>query len=200
MKIAIWAGAFALIPFCPLSAVAQSVPVAIASEGLDSKPEPQALATAREIIRVGFPEDKRLAMFSGAIDAMTSQMRATMMGELNNDPGAKAIVDGKIDAFIAIGKTVLAQHIPGFMDAYAQGYSREFSQAELTDILGFVKTPAGTHFLSRSSAIIADPAFAAANQSYMRDLQPHIQQMQRELMAELTDYLIKNPPKPAKTS
>ena len=163
-------------------------------------PGPLALDTAREIIRFGFPEDKRVAMFSSVVDALTTQMRSSMMGELNNDPGAKAIVDRKIDEFLVTGKVVLTRHIPGFMDAYAHAYAREFSQAELTEILAFVKTPAGTHFLSRNSALISDPAFVTENQAYMRDLQPLIQQMQKDLMGDLIGYFAKHPPKPTKSS
>lgn len=180
----------------PAFAQASPGPPAAVPAGLD----PQALATAREVIRIGYPEEKRLAMFSTALDPLLAQMRSVMMADMNNDPGAKALVDAKLDSFIVMGKGVLAKHIPSFMDAYAQAYAREFSASELNDLLAFVKTPAGGHFLSRSSALISDPAFVSANRAYMVDLQVPIRQMQYELMEELKAYFIKHPPKPSKTS
>nr|WP_246438804.1 DUF2059 domain-containing protein [Novosphingobium piscinae] len=82
------------------------------------------------------------------------------------------------------------------MDAYAKGYAREFSVPELEELLTFVKTPVGSHFFLRSSAILADPAFAAANQDYIRELQPQIERMRETLTRELVEHFSKNPPKP----
>lgn len=187
----------ALAALAPAAATAaQPAPATPATAALDAR----ALATAREIIRVGFPEDKRIEMFSGVVDTMTGQMRSAMMPSLNNDPVAKGMVERKLDSFIPQGKAVMVQHIPAFMDAYAQGYAREFSQAELDQILVFAKTPVGQHYFLRSSAIIADPAFAEANKAYLRELQPLVEKMQRELVAELTAYFMKHPPKPAGSS
>lgn len=189
------AAALVLIP-APAVAQSSAVPAAPADREID----PAALATAREIIRVGFPEEQRTAMFGQVVDSMSAQVRSAMMGPLNNDPGAKAIVERKLTQFLASGKAVMVRHIPAFMDAYAKAFAREFSPAELIAILDFVKTPAGSRFLSRSSVIVSDPAFAAANEAYLRELQPLMQAMQMELRTEMRAYLSQNPPKPTRPS
>ena len=191
----------ASIPVLPAPALAEEpAQAAPAPAPAPAELDPQALATAREVIRVGYPEEKRVAMFNAIMDSLLKQMRSVMMADISNDPGAKALVDAKIDSFVVTGKAVLAKHIPAFMESFAQGYAREFSASELTDILGFVKTPAGSHFLARSSAIISDPAFVSANRDYMLDLQAPMHQMQTELIDELKAYFTKHPPKPARKS
>lgn len=162
-----------------------------------SEPEPRALDLGREIVRLGFPEEMRAGMFGGAVDAMTGQMRDAMLARFNNDPAARAIMDRSLDSFIVAGKEVMLRHIPAFMNAYATGYARAFPVAELEQILAFVKTPAGAHFLQRSPTILADPAFAAANQDYIRDLQPLIEQMRTKVTRELVDHFRDHPPKPS---
>lgn len=164
---------------------------------LPAERDPAALATAREIIRLGYPEERRLAMFSGVLDTLVGQMKSAVMSQLDNDPGAKAIVEHSVDRTLQSSKGVLAKHIPAFMDAYAQAYSREFTPAELDEILAFVKTPAGAHFFSRSPSMMADPAVAAANTAYMRELEPLIGQMREQMLKELMAYLAAHPPKPS---
>jgi hypothetical protein len=185
---------------CAAPALAQPVAPPPAPASPASEVDPAALAMAREIIRIGFPEDKRVGMFIGTVNTLTSQIRTATMARLNNDPGAKAIVDAKLDKFLGSAHDVLVAHIPDFMDAYGHAYAREFSMAELGELLAFVKTPAGAHFFQRSSALISDPRFATANAAYLRDLQPLSDKMRDELIAELTDYFVKHPPKPTGSS
>ena len=158
-------------------------------------PDPARLALAREIIAIGFPEGKREALFFSAIDAMLKQMRKVMLAEMQNDVGASEIANRKIDGFINATKGVLRAHIPALMDGMAQGYAREFSSEELTQLRAFAATSGGQHFFLRSSAVIGDPSFAAANESYMRELQPMIGTMREALTAELTTYFTAHPPK-----
>ncbi|MFM9937154.1 MAG: hypothetical protein ACKVOL_13270 [Novosphingobium sp.] len=158
-------------------------------------PDPERLALAREVIAIGFPEAEREALFFDAVDAMVKQTRKVMLAQMQNDVGATAISDRKIEGFVQKSKTVLRSHIPALMDGMAQGYAREFSSEDLIQIRAFATTSSGQHFFLRSSAIIGDPGFAAANESYLRDLQPMIGQMRDELTAELTAYFAKHPPK-----
>ena len=194
------AGGAALLTF-PAAAQPVAPPLPAPAPAASPAPvDPQALAIAREIIRVGFPQEKRLALFSGVADAMVSQMKTVLFARFDNDPAARVIVERALAKYVVTAKSVLAQHIPAFMDAYAQGYAREFSPAELEQILAFVKTPAGAHFVLRGSAIISDPAFAAANQDYIRELQPVIETMRDNLTRELTEYYRQHSPKPSAAS
>lgn len=157
--------------------------------------DPTRLALARDVIATGFPPEKREALFFAAVDGLIAQMRKVMFAELNNDPGAAAIVNRKVDEFLGKSKGVMVAHIPALMDGMAQAYAREFTVEELTQYRAFAATPGGQHFFLRSSAIISDPAFAAANESYMRELQPLIGKMRDELTAEMIAYFKVHPPK-----
>ncbi|WP_298282701.1 DUF2059 domain-containing protein [Novosphingobium sp.] len=157
--------------------------------------DPARLVIAREIVGIAFPTDKREAIFGGAMDAMLEQMRATMFSSMKNDPGAEKIVNGKVDGFVAGSKVILRRHIPSMLDAVAEAYTREFSEAELTELRAFAQTNTGTHFLQRSSAVMSDPSFRASNEAYMRDLMPSIEKMRTELLEDLTRYFMEHPPK-----
>jgi hypothetical protein len=82
----------------------------------------------------------------------------------------------------------------------AKAYTREFSEAELSDMRAFARTDTGRHFFQRSSAVMSDPSFKAANEAYMRDLMPSVTRMQTELVDELSNYFRENPPKDSAAS
>lgn len=188
-----------ILPAIVVPAAKAGEPAAVTapqSDGLD----PAKVEIARQIIATGFPVGKREAIFGNAIDAMLVQMRSTMLLSLKNDPGAERLVNSKIDSFVLESKTILNGHIPALMDAMAQAYSREFSLAELSELRAFADTPAGQHFFLRSSAVLSDPSFRAANEAYMRDLMPTIDKMREETVRDLMAYFAKNPPKPSSGS
>ncbi|MDE2403481.1 MAG: DUF2059 domain-containing protein [Sphingomonadales bacterium] len=160
-----------------------------------AEPDARALALAREIVRVGYPEDKRETLFGAAADAMLKQMREVMLAKLNNDPAAKAIIEDSIARFVVLGKGVMTRHIPAFMEGYAHAYAREFTPAELETILAFVRTPAGSHFFLRASSILSDPTFVQANAAYLRELQPLIDDMRESLTKRLLEYYQAHPPR-----
>lgn len=179
---------------------AQPAPVAIAPPAAPAPIDPERLALARDIIATGFPTDQREALFFGAVDTLISQMRKVTMAQIRNDAGAAAIIDRKLDTFIAEGKIVLCAHIPALMDGMAHGYARTFTRAELLDLKAFVNTPTGQRFFLRSPQIMRDPDFAAQNEAYLRDLQPQIGRMQAELAREMLEYMAAHPPKPSSPS
>ena len=61
------------------------------------------------------------------------------------------------------------------------------------NIRAFAESPVGGHYLSRSSALLGDPAVAAANTAYFTDIAALAQQERQKLQAELTDYLTAHP-------
>ena len=183
--------AFASAAVAAISGGAQAEEVAAPTVAL----APAKLAIAHEIVTIAYPVETREAVFNGAMDAMLAQTRDSIFDSLKNDPGAEHIVVSKVDSFVAKGKSILKGHIPAMMDGLAMAYAREFSEAELKELRTFAQSPTGSHFLQRSSVVLSDPDFAAANQAYMRELQPAIEKMQKELVAELTAYFIEHPPK-----
>lgn len=192
------AGALALAALLHSPAAsAQADPVsAVAASDVD----PVRLAIASEIVAIAFPEDKREAIFGSAMDATLEQMRATMFSSLKNDPEAEKIVNRKVDSFVAGSKVILRSHMQDLLDALAKAYTREFSEAELSDMRAFARTDTVRHFFQRSSAVMSDPSFKAANEAYMRDLMPSVTRMQTELVDELSNYFRENPPKDSAAS
>ena len=78
------------------------------------------VAIARQIIDLGFPEERREAMFFATVDQMTMQMRESVLANIEEqDPGAIAILDEWLAEYIADGKTILRSHIPNLMNAWA---------------------------------------------------------------------------------
>ena len=62
------------------------------------------VAIARQIIDLGFPEERREAMFFATVDQMTMQMRESVLANIEEqDPGAIAILDEWLAEYIADG-------------------------------------------------------------------------------------------------
>lgn len=148
----------------------------------------ERLALARQIVETGYPPAAREQLYFGTVDQVTAQMREASLSQLPADPGAEKILDAWLSDWIDQGKSILRQHIPALMDGLAQGYANIFTTRELNDILAFVRTSSGQRFLLGSTAVIADPAFAGANQKYMNEVMARLPSAQEELRKELEAY------------
>ena len=164
-----------------------ALPLAIAALALTPAQaladEARETALATQIVELGYPEDQRVAMFGGAIDAMSSQMLAAMPE--NMPPAVLAIVKDEQASFNASAKQVLESHIPDLMSALAVAYRDEFSEAELEELLVFMKSPVGRGFFVRSTKLIENPRFAAANQAYMQEIVGMMPDMQARLKSRI---------------
>jgi hypothetical protein len=74
-----------------------------------------------------------------------------------------------------------------------QAYAREFTLDELRQIRAFADSPAGGHYLSRSTALVADPYVVAANQNYLKEATDLATSLRPELLAKVNAYLAKHP-------
>ncbi|WP_408590823.1 hypothetical protein [Novosphingobium sp.] len=184
----------------PVQAMAAGPATVPAASDPSAAPDPERLAIATEVIDQGFPAADREPMFFGAIDGLIAQLRTVHLAQIQNDPGAAAILNRKLDRYIAQAKDVLRTHIPALMGAMARAYSREFTKDELIQLRAFAATSAGRHFFLRSASLLRDPDFAAANVAYARELQPGLVRMRDELTAELKAYFMQHPPKPSSDS
>ena len=86
-------------------------------------------------------------------------------------------------------KAHLLTHVPRLMDALAQSYAAVFSLEELVDIRDFAATSSGRRFMQLSPAIVAEPAFAQANQTLMNESLGIVRRRQDELARRLTEWL-----------
>lgn len=154
-------------------------------------PDPDRLAAARELVDIAFPAENRSQLFANSIRTMMAQARAAMVDPLGEqlDEGARQIIERYLARMqLQITKSADAA-IPIFFDAYARAYARQFTRDELIEITAFVTTPTGSKYFQRSSELLADPDFAAANTAYMKSALEALRPMQAELVQELTVYL-----------
>jgi hypothetical protein len=158
MKIAAAAAALLLAAFVTTGAAAQDA-------------DPAKMAEAQAVVAGVMPPEQRDQMVEQATRDLTGQIAASLDLDEIGDDGLVALFNAyRKDVMTAVMPTVHA-NMPKLSDAIAVAYTHEFSLAELKDIRAFAQTPSGKHYLSRSSAILGDPAVAAANTAYLRDVQ-----------------------------
>ncbi|MCW1428282.1 DUF2059 domain-containing protein [Novosphingobium sp. JCM 18896] len=179
-----FACALALAPALLLSAPAWAEPVATT--------DPAAIAHAREIVETIMPPDRRSTMVADMMRTLTDQMRPTML-EQSGDPALRRIIDSHLAKVLDRLTPVTERYMPRLIDAMAEAYTHEFSPAELDEVARFARTPAGRRYLSRSTAIMADPAVAAANRTYFVEAQEASLSSQTELQSAIAGYLLKHP-------
>ena len=130
------------------------------------------------------------------MDQMTVQLRQAMAGQMPANPGAETILDRWLADWMVESKAIMRQHIPALMDGLAQGYANIFTAQELSDILAFVSTPSGQRYIVGATAVIADPAFANANQAYMNEVLARLPAAQEDLRIELEAYFAQQQQQP----
>jgi hypothetical protein len=69
-------------------------------------------------------------------------------------------------------------------EASAQAYAREFSAAELKDMIAFAETPTGKHYLARGAAVETDPGILKAQMEIMEGLGPIMEQVGTDMAKE----------------
>ncbi len=142
---------------------------------------------SRQIIDIAYPEAERFAMFSKVADQMETQMRQSVEG-LIDDEGASEIIRRYQADVREKQSSVLEKHIPLLMDAWVTAYADIFSEKELRDILSFVRTDSGRTFMMRSTDVLSNQHFAAANQAYIDDAMGVAMQEMPKMMEEIVAY------------
>ena len=139
---------------------------------------------AGDIIANGFPPETRLEMFDATIEQMLAQMRASLP-QLGQDPKLDAAFDRHVSRVRETAMQVLAGHVDPIMDSLVVAYADEFTEAELRGLHGFIMSPEGRGFLSRTAEVNGHPAFAAANQAYMTEYLSHMPDLMQQLRADV---------------
>ncbi len=144
----------------------------------------ESIDIGRAIVAVLFPPEQK--------DAMMRQMMITLMGQMKNsfltssgDQDVDALLGRWVDNLPERLMPLLGRHMVNLTEAMACAYAREFGLAELRDIRAFAFSPSGRHYLSVSTALLADPSVAAANETYLRDAKSEIEKMGGELRKEI---------------
>jgi hypothetical protein len=177
----------------PLAAAANAGNVqannAEAQQAAETSSNQQAeLAEAHAIIEIMFPPATRQKMFDDMLSSLMAQMRQGLLADSPTDPGVNAILSKFLDKSIDAQKQLLQRHTPAIMAAMAVAYINEFSLAELTDVHAFAMTPSGRRYLTRSLAMVSDPAVAKVNAVMIADSQKLAVAMRDELKAEIAAY------------
>ncbi|UAB77081.1 DUF2059 domain-containing protein [Erythrobacter sp. SCSIO 43205] len=180
--------------FAASLALASSHTPALAQEAggdaLVAEPSAAKLALALEIIDLGFPEETREEIFFASMDQMMVQTReASLKAYGLDDEGAIAVLDQWLADYILESKEVLRSHIPSLMAGMQRSYAAMFTLQELRDIRAFVATPSGQRFFELSSAVLAEPNFANANQAYMDEVQAQMPAAMQDLIGRLQSFL-----------
>jgi hypothetical protein len=156
--------------------------------------DPARLALGRQVIAIMYPPERRDAMINEMVSALMAQIRGgTQLPPMFSDPGLKAIMDRAFASMPARLAPVISRHLPRMHEAIAAAYAREFSAAELTEIVAFGRTPAGRRYFQQSGGLLSDRDVAAANTAYIGEAQQMNQQFSAQVRQEVTEYLAKHP-------
>ena len=162
--------------------------------GLAQTVDPARLALGRQVIAIIYPPERRDAMMNEMVSALMVQIRGgTQLPPMFSDPGLKAIMDRAFASMPARLMPVIIRNLPRMHEAIATAYAREFTNAELTEIVAFGRTPAGRRYFQQSGNLLADRDVAAANTAYIGEAQGLNQQFSAQVRQEVTEYLSKHP-------
>ena len=199
MKAVIAATAFATLVTAAAPGFAEEVqkPATVAAPeqpgtGPACPVDPSSLAIAHEILTLGFPPEKREQMFASVIDAIMAQARSNVqLQKFSDDKEFQAILDRSNLRMMEAMKASISAAIPDYFEAMARAYARDFSADDLNAILSFVKTPAGQHYLERSSQIVKDPDVALAGRRMTAQLMAKLPDIMAENIKDAEDYVAK---------
>jgi hypothetical protein len=127
------------------------------------------------------------------MNAMLDQMKDGMPLEQISDPGLRQILLDHLASVPKLLRPTTTAFLPKQMDAVAQAYARMFSLPELKDIAAFARTSSGKSFLARSTEVMSDPAVAAVNAEYFREVQAVNARVAPELSRKMQDYVKAHP-------
>lgn len=180
MRIAAVVGAFLLAAVVTSGAAAQDA-------------DPAEMTEARAIVATLMPPEQRNQMVEQAINNLTGQVAASLDLDKIGDTGLVSLFADYRKDVIASAMPTVRSNLPKIAEAMAVAYTHEFSLAELKDIHAFAETSSGRHYLSRSSAILGDPAVAAVNTQYIRELQQAAAPRMEAFKAKVTAYFAAHP-------
>ena len=141
-------------------------------------PSPERVALARQFVALTGAAHNPLA----GIDAGMWQQAASEMP----DKAARADAEQKVKQLLAGLQPTVNQLMPIIEESYALAYAREFTADELRQMVAFVQTPAGKHFMSEWSVVESDDAIVDAEGRLWEAVGPVMQELREVLCAERT--------------
>jgi len=185
-----------------LSAAGSALPVRAADPAPAVEAEvfdPALLEKAHVLVDLVLPPAERDKMFEGIMNATMSNMLAGMMdGQtqlrdlMNQNEEIRTEFVAFIDRQRQMALDDLRATTPDLVDAYAHFYARNFTAAEMDEVIAFVRTPAGAKYMRQSSTIMADPDVAAWQRRITARQQARTEQEIRALSEKITTILQNN--------
>jgi len=145
---------------------------------------PTNLQLAQEIVDQGFPEEGRMAIFSGVASQLIAQIRNSLP-KLGDVPKLDDAMDRHVARSTALMEDVLADHVDDLMSGMVVAYAESFDRDELEGLHAFITSSAGQGFLAKSTVVMSHPAFAAANQRYIDEYIPRAMTLNQEFQEEV---------------
>jgi hypothetical protein len=168
----------ALFLAAPAGLAAAEAPAAEAPAA-EAAPTADHLALARQYVALVRPggndvEDMRSGMLTGAI---------ATLGEGASDQKV-AEVKQQVEAVAARFEPILLKRVPRINEAYALAYAREFSAAELRDLVAFAATPLGRKFHASYLSVQYDDAVMEAEEALAEEIEPLVNEIRKAACAE----------------
>ena len=171
LSLALLAASPALVPAAP----AAQAPAPPQTKADAAPPSIERQMLARRYIAVALPPDQ----FIAGMRAMAANSVATMM-LASGDESPPAEVDQYMHRFFELLDPKIRERLPNLMEAYAQAYAREFSADELTQLVAFGQTAAGRHYLASRGVMESDPAVQLQEDGISSEIQPIVNQLEKE--------------------
>jgi hypothetical protein len=102
------------------------------------------------------------------------------------DDSEKAAAMHRVERYLAMAGPKIRAAMPALVEANAQAYAREFTADELRQMIAFAETPAGKHYIDRYDFLQMSPEVVAAQRDLGEQLQPVLEDFQKQMCAEKT--------------
>jgi hypothetical protein len=140
-------------------------------QSADASPSAHKLALARQLVEV----TRMDAIMTGAFRNMVSGVTASASQSLSADRQARMKIIGEAEG------AALEKLVPQIVDSMVNGYARNFSEQELSDILAFYQSPSGRSMVAKT------PQFMQGMMVEMAALMPQIRRdMGEDVCAKIT--------------
>jgi len=195
MKLVLSLALLAAAPALSAAAPEAPAPVPSQSRADAGPPSIERQMLARRYVSLAVSPDQ----FIAGMRAMAANGVAKMM-LASGDDSEPAQVDRYMQRFFLLLDPKIRERLPNVMEAYAQAYAREFSADELKQLVAFAQSPAGRHYLAGRGVMESDPAVQLQEQGIAAEIQPIVNQLEKEKCQARTAQRIAAGDKKAKCS
>ena len=160
------------------STLAAAAPASSEPVGVEA-PSAERLALARQFVTLTLSSNDYVELMHEG----TTQMVAALSASFEDEAEVKSL-EKSIKRYLAAAEPKVRAHMPKLAEAYAQVYARDYSAAELHQLIAFAQSPTGKRYLLARTKVDMDPLVSDAQEQLGEELAPLMEDMQREMCAE----------------